>query len=146
MDRRAFLATLSAAAASPAPRGGLILNEDANHYFATRTGRRLAATEVSSFVDQYAGTRVRELFFNVNAMRAGFASKTRTSFFDGYDPNGPDNQPLFASVSPVEAKAARAWVHQAWQLNQDGLDPYRLWLERARHHRIGAWVSVVPSY
>lgn len=142
MDRRAFLASLSAAAASPVPRGGLVLNEDANHYFATRTGRRLAAAEVASFVDQYAGTQVRELFFNVNAMRAGFASKSRTSFFDGYDPNGPDNQPLFASVSPAEAKAARAWVHQAWQLNQDGIDPYRLWLERARHHRIGAWVSV----
>ena len=142
MDRRVFLNTLTASAAPPLPWGRLILNEDPNHYFATRTGRRLAASDVSRFVDQYAGTQVRELFFNVNAMRAGFASKTRTSFFDGYDPNGADTQPLFASISPSEAKAARAWVHQAWQLNQDGLDPYRLWLARARRHRIGAWISV----
>jgi hypothetical protein len=49
---------------------------------------------------------------------------------------------MFASVSAAEAKGARAWVHQAWQLNQDGIDPYRLWLERARRHKIGAWVSV----
>jgi len=142
MDRRAFLASLTAAAAPRSSQGGIVLNEDANHYFATRAGRRLTAAEVSSFIDQYAGTQVRDLFINVNAMRAGFRSKTRTSFFDGYDPSGPDNQPLFASASPSEAKAARAWVHLAWQLDQDGIDPYRLWLERARHHRIGAWVSV----
>ena len=142
MDRRVFLTSLGAAAAAPSPKGGLILNEDSNHYFATRTGRRLEASEVSAFVDQYANTQVRELFFNVNAMRAGFASKTRTSFFDGYDPNGPDNQPMFASSSPAEAKSARAWVHQAWQMSQDAIDPYRLWLERARRHRIGAWVSI----
>ncbi|MBI2689412.1 MAG: hypothetical protein HYX27_24155 [Acidobacteria bacterium] len=142
MDRRVFLGTLPAVGA-PLPRqGGITLNEDANHYFATRTGRRLTGGEVSSFVDQYANTQVRELFFNVNAMRAGFRSKTRTAFFDGYEPKGQDNQPLFASVSPQEAKSARSWVHQAWQLDQDGIDPYKLWLERARHHRIGAWISV----
>jgi uncharacterized lipoprotein YddW (UPF0748 family) len=27
-------------------------------------------------------------------------------------------------------------------MHQDGIDPYRLWLARARKHRIGAWVSV----
>ncbi|HEU0120104.1 MAG TPA: hypothetical protein VFQ91_06225 [Bryobacteraceae bacterium] len=142
MDRRVFLASLSAAAARTAPAPGLSLNEDANHFFATRSGRRLTAEDVSSFVDQYAHTQIRELLFNVNAMRAGFASKTRTSFFDGYDPTGPDNQPMFASVPVAEAKAARAWVHLAWQLHQDGIDPYRLWLERARKHNIGAWVSI----
>ena len=142
MDRRIFLGTLAAAAAPGFTRGGLALNEDSNHYFANRAGRRLTAAEVSAFVDQYAGTQVRELLFNVNAMRAGFRSKTRTSFFDGYDPKGPDNQPMFASVSAQEAKGARAWVHQAWQMDQDGIDPYRLWLERARKHKIGAWVSV----
>ena len=142
MDRRVFLATLSAAAAPPAPRRALILNEDSNHFFASRAPRRLSAAEVAAFIDQYANTQVGDIFLNVNAMRAGFPSKTRTSFFDGYDPNGPDNQPLFASVSPQEAKFARAWVHLAWQLYQDGIDPYRLWLERARRHRIGAWVSV----
>ncbi len=143
MDRRVFLATLGgAAAAAPSQRGGISLNEDSNHYFASRAGRRLGAEAVSSFVDQYAGTQVRELLLNVNAMRAGFPSKTRTSFWDGYDPKGPDNQELFASVPAAEAKFARAWVHQAWQMHQDGIDPYRLWLARARKHRIGAWVSV----
>ena len=98
MDRRFFLAALPAAAFAAAPAGRLLLNEDANHFFSSRAGKRLAAGEVSAFVDQYAGTQVRELLFNVNAMRAGFASKTRTSFFDGYDPQGPDNQAMFASV------------------------------------------------
>jgi len=143
MDRRTFLAALSAtAAAAPARRTSLVLNEDANHFFATRAGRHLGADEVSAFVDQYKDTQVRELLFNVNAMRAGFRSKTRTAFFDGYDPKGPDSQPMFASVSSQEAKAARAWVHLAWQLDQDGIDPYKLWLARARKHGIGAWASI----
>jgi hypothetical protein len=67
----------------------------------------LGAEEVSSFVDQYAGTQVRELLLNVNAMRAGFPSKTRSSFWDGYDPKGPDNQELFASVPAAEAKPGK---------------------------------------
>lgn len=142
MDRRVFLTSLGALGASPAPRGGIVLNEDSNHYFSSRAGQRLSASEVSGFVDQYAGTQVRDLFFNVNAMRAGFPSKTRTSFVDGYEPKGPDSQEMFASVSAAEAKGARAWVHQAWQLRQDGIDVYALWLERARKHKIGAWVSV----
>jgi hypothetical protein len=142
MERREFLTSLAAAAAPGQRRGGLILNEDSNHYYASRAGKRLSGEEVASFVDQYAGTKVRDLFFNVNAMRAGFPSKTRTSFFDGYDPKGPDNQAMLASVPAGEAKFARAWVHQAWQMHADGLDPYRLWLERARRRGIGAWVSV----
>lgn len=143
MLRRSFLLGSAAAwANSSTSRTGISLNEDANHFFATRAGRRLSSGEVSAFVDQYANTQVRELFINVNAMRAGFASKTRTSFFDGYDPSGPDSQPMFASVPAAEAKAARAWVHLAWQLNQDGIDPYALWLGGAKRHRIGAWISM----
>jgi len=142
MNRRTFLGSSAAALVAGPAGGGIALNEDSNHYFASRVGKRLTAAEVSSFVDQYAGTQVRELLFNVNAMRAGFPSKTRTSFTTGYDPNGPDQQPMFASVPAAEAKFARAWVHQAWQLEQDGIDVYRLWLARARKHRIGAWVSM----
>jgi hypothetical protein len=141
MNRRTFLGSGAALLAAPAS-GGIVLNEDSNHYFASRAGKRLTASEVSSFVDQYAGTQVRELLFNVNAMRAGFPSKTRTSFTTGYDPNGPDQQPMFASVPAAEAKFARAWVHQAWQLERDGIDVYKLWLARARKHGIGAWVSM----
>ncbi|MBM3783402.1 MAG: hypothetical protein FJW30_03530 [Acidobacteria bacterium] len=141
MERRSFLA-LGAFAQGAERGGGLALNEDSNHFFSSRAGQRLTAADVSAFVDQYAGTQVQDLLFNVNAMRAGFPSTTRSSFWDGYDPNGPDTQPLFASVKAEEAKSARAWVHQAWQLHWDGIDVYKLWLARARKHRIGAWVSI----
>ena len=123
MNRRTFLGSGAALLAAPSV-GGIVLNEDSNHYFASRAGKRLTANEVSAFVDQYARTQVRELLLNVNAMRAGFPSKTRTSFTTGYDPNGPDQQPMFASVPAAEAKFARVWVHQAWQLEQDGIDVY----------------------
>jgi hypothetical protein len=142
MDRRDFLMTLPAAAATVARQSRLLLNEDSNHFFASRAGKRLTAKEVTAFVDQYAETNVGDLLFNVNAMRAGFPSKTRTSFTDGYDPKGPDNQEMFASVPAGEAKFARAWVHLAWELQQEGIDVYGLWLQRARERRMGAWVSV----
>lgn len=138
------MATAAGAALYPAgTAGGLVLNEDCNHFFSSRAGKRLSRDEVAQFVDQYAGTQVRALFINVNAQRTGYASRVWTPFWEGYRPEEGDGQPLFASQPAGEArKATRAWVHHAWQLHQDGIDPYQEWLQRARKHGIGAWVSV----
>ncbi len=124
------------------PRGGLCLNEDNSHYFSTRAGKKLDAETVASWVDQYAKTQVRELMLSTNAMRTSYDSKVWEPIWKGYDPNGPDDQPLLASTPAAARKGARDWIHTAWQLNQDGIDPYKLWIERARKHRISPWISM----
>ena len=97
------LDTKKTPAKSAAASGGISLNEDNSHYFFTRAGKKLAAETVASFVDQYAKTQVRELMLSANSMRTSFASKVWNPIWKGYDPNGADDQPLFAST-PVAAR------------------------------------------
>ncbi len=144
-SRRYFLgqAFSAVAAAVPAtPRTALCLNEDNSHYYFTRAGQDLDAERVAGFVDQYAGTQVRELLLSPNSMRTSYASEVWDPIWRGYDPAGPDDQPLFASTPAGARQSSRQWVHTAWQLAQKKVDPYRLWIARARRHGISPWLSM----
>lgn len=127
---------------SKAPTTALCLNEDDSHFFSTRAGKKLDAAAVDAWVDQYAGTQVRELMLCPNAMRASFASKVWDPIWHGYDPDGPDDQPLLASLPAGQRKGVRGWIHTAWQLHQDGIDPYARWIARARKVGISPWLSM----
>ena len=121
---------------------GIMLNEDDSHYFSTRAGAKLTAEKVASWVDQYADTQVKELVLNPNCMRTSYGSKVWDPIWKGYDPAGPDDQPLFRSRPPKEWKEIRRWVHTAWQLHHDGIDPYALWIKRSREKNISPWISM----
>jgi hypothetical protein len=122
--------------------GGLALNEDNSHFFSTRAGHRVTAAEVDAWVEQYAGTQVRELMISPNSMRTSYASKVWDPIWRGYDPNGPDDQPLLRSTPPEARKGARRWIHTAWQLDQDGIDVYARWIAAARRRGISPWLSM----
>ncbi len=120
----------------------ITFNEDNSHYFFSRAGQDLTAEKVASFVDQYADTQVREILFSANSQRTSFASKVWDSVWKDYDPKGPDDQPLFASTPKESRAVARSWIHTAWKLNQQGLDPYALWMKRARQKKLSPWISM----
>jgi hypothetical protein len=148
LRRREFLALPAAVVpaatlpAGAAPTTALCLNEDNSHWFFTRAGKPVSREMVASFVDQYAGTQVRELILSANSQRTSFASRAWDPIWKGYDPKGPDDQPLFHST-PAEGRAgARKWVHTAWALADQGIDAYALWIERARKHRLSPWISM----
>jgi hypothetical protein len=122
--------------------GGLCLNEDNSHYFYTRAGQKLDEAAVDSWVDQYAGAQIRELMLCPNAMRTSYASSVWDPIWRGYDPNGPDDQPLLASSSPEARQSARRWIHTAWELHQAGIDVYARWIRRARQLGLSPWLSV----
>lgn len=136
------LPALPTLAAEPARTTALSLNEDNSHYFFTRAGQALTRESVASFVDQYAGTQVRELILSANSQRTSFPSKVWDPIWKGYDPNAPDDQPLFRSTPPEGRAGARKWVHTAWSLAQQNIDPYQLWIERARQHKLSPWISM----
>jgi hypothetical protein len=124
-------------------RGGIALNEDDSHYFFTRAGQALDREAVAGWVDQYAETQVKELILNPNCMRTSYASNAWNPIWHGYDPRGKDDQPLLASLaSPEERKNVRKWIHTAWQLHHDGIDPYQVWIERCRQKQISPWISM----
>ncbi len=128
--------------APPSSSGGLCLNEDNSHYFSTRAGKKLDTATVASWVDQYARTQVRELMLCVNCMRTSYDSKVWDPIWRGYDPQAGNDQPLLASTPPAARQGARDWIHTAWQLHRDGIDPYQVWIARARQHGIAPWISM----
>ena len=92
---------------------GIMLNEDNSHYFYSRAGEELTGEKVAAWVDQYAGTHVKELLLNVNCMRTSFDSALWDPIWKGYDPDAPDDQPLLKSLDPKKRKTARNWIHTA---------------------------------
>ncbi len=121
---------------------GITLNEDDSHYYGTHAGQRLDAAKVASWVDGYAQGQVKELIFNPNAMRTSYGSKVWDPIWLNYDPNGPDDQPLFKSLPPKDREWPRKWIHTAWQLHQDGIDPYRIWMDVSRKKKVSPWISM----
>jgi hypothetical protein len=75
-------------------------------------------------------------------MRTSYASAVWDPIWRGYDPDGPDDQPLLASLSPENAQRARRWIHTAWRLAQQGIDPYAVWIARSRALGISPWLSM----
>ena len=60
------------------PGGGLILNEDCNHFAHSRTADEITPEGVDALVDNYAAnTQVTDLVFNPNAMRSSVASQVK---------------------------------------------------------------------
>lgn len=121
---------------------GIILNEDNSHYCISRAGQALDESTVASWVDQYAGTQVTDLVLNVNAMRTTFGSQVWDPIWAGYDPEGGPDQPMFQGLRENLRSHATPFVHTAWDLHRRGIDPYRLWIDRARQKGIRPWISM----
>ena len=135
MDKQARLMQTSA-------EPGVMLNEDNSHFYFTRAGQELDEEKVAAWVDQYAGTQVRELLMCPNCMRTSYASEVWDPIWLGYDPQGSDDQPLLASTAPASREVARGWIDTAWKLHLAGIDPYAVWIDRCRKVGISPWLSM----
>jgi hypothetical protein len=116
----------AAAAERPLPTGLLIVNEDNSHFFGSRPPEEMTRAGLVAWVDGYANTRVTHLFLSPNSMRASFRSRTREAIWD----------PV-AGVEPKEL-----WPQNAKRLHEAGLDPYAIWIARARERGLSPWLSM----
>lgn len=128
-----FALALTAVQLSPAAevvaaslRGAFVINEDNSHFFGTRPPEAMNLAGLHAFIDQYAGTKVTHLFLSPNSMRASFRSRTRDAIWD-----------------PVEGREPEGlWPRNARRLHEAGLDPYAVWIARARERGISPWLSM----
>jgi len=81
---------------------------------------------VQAMVDGYAGGAVTHFFLSPNSMRASFRSRTRDAIWD--------------PVDGVEADGL--WPQNAKRLDQAGIDPYAIWIDRCRTQGISPWISM----
>jgi len=129
MNKFALALALATAASLPAAEPGIVINEDSSHFFTSRPPEMMSLEGLHAFIDQYAGTKVSHLFLNPNAMKASFKSATREAIWELGDQKMPEG-------------AGKKWMDNARLLHEKGLDPYAIWIARAREKGISPWISM----
>lgn len=118
-------------------------NEDCTNFFWYRQFPEGKAGElVDRYVDVIADAGVTTLLVNTNARRTNYKSDVWEAFFDGYDPDGPDDQPFLASVPKENIAAYRKGVGNMLEVHEQGVDYPARMIERCRHHGIACWVTL----
>ncbi len=123
---------------------GPIFNQDCTDLFYSHTIK--AGVDGGAVIDQYvdvlAEAGVTVLMCNTNARKTNYKSGVWETFWDGYDPNGPDDQPFFKPIAPAEAPAWRRLVHSMWAVDNQGVDYPARMIARSRVRGISPWVSL----
>ncbi len=107
-------------------RNMLVINEDNSHFFGSRGPEQMTLEGLHAWVDQYAGGAVTHLFLCSNSMRASFRSKSRDAIWDPVNGTEPQGR----------------WPENAKRLHDRGLDPYAIWISRARQKKISPWLTM----
>ncbi len=118
----------AAAKAHPQPssfEGAFVINEDNCHFFNSRPPEEMTEDGLHAFIDQYADGAVTHLFLCPNAQRASFRSRSREAIWD-----------------PATLSLGWQWEKNAKLLHDRGLDPYAIWIQRAREKHLSPWLSM----
>ncbi|MCE5241153.1 hypothetical protein LLH23_22035 [bacterium] len=137
------LAMAAPAKGAPMP-SGLLFNLDETDFCYNH--RLTADVDAGAVLDQYidiicdAGTQV--LFINTNARKTNYASDAWESYFDGYQPDGPDDQPALQGLPEQGHEAYRHMIHSMWALDAQGVDYAARIAARCRQRGVSPWVSL----
>lgn len=137
-------ATVCAAAAEPAGKlSGLLHNEDCTNFFYFQDFPPGKAGEIADrYVDVLAEAGVTVLFCNTNARRTNYRSDVWEAFWDGYDADGPDDQPFLTSIPKGQVKTYRKLIGNMLAVHQQGIDyPARI-AAHCRRRGISPWISL----
>jgi hypothetical protein len=79
---------------------------------------------------------------NTNARRTHYRSRVWDAYWDGYDPNGPDDQPFLAPVPRGQVADFRKGIGNMLAVHKQGIDyPARV-VARCRHNGMSPWISL----
>jgi hypothetical protein len=129
-----------------APIQGPLLNEDATEFFyRAEIPPGKAGEVVDQYIDGLAKAGIKVFLVNTNCRRTNYRSRVWDSFWDGYDPAGPDNQPFLAPVADDGNPGKtlyRKLVHNTYTLDKEGVDwPARV-AQRCRRNGMSPWISL----
>jgi hypothetical protein len=121
---------------------GLLHNEDCTDFFRQNIPDGKAAEIVDSYIDILAGAGVSILMCNTNSRRTNYRSKVWEAFWDGYNPDGADNQPFMAAVPQNDRETYRKIIGNMYEVYRQGVDYPAQVIKRCRHHGISPWISL----
>ena len=125
------------------PVRGLFHNEDSTHIFSSQQFPAGKAGEViDRYVDVMADAGVTVFLCNTNSQRTNYRGSAWDAYWDGYDPDGPDDQPFLAPIPQDDVKNYRNTIANMLSVHQQGIDyPARV-VQRCRHKNISPWISL----
>lgn len=125
----------------------LYYNEDSTDFFyhGDHTGG-VGGAHLDAYIDRIASAGVTTFLCNTNARRTNYASDVWTPTWEGFDPEGPDDQPYLAGISedgqPVDVSGWRRLATNMLALHEEGVDyPARV-IERCRLRGMSAWITL----
>jgi hypothetical protein len=124
------------------PMKGLFCNIDDSVFFLRDIPEGKAGELIDQYVDVMKEAGTTTLLCCTNARRTNYRSKVWDAYWDGYDPNGPDDQPFFAAVPTAELQDTRKWIHNTWLVDHQGIDYPSRMIERCRHDGISPWITL----
>ena len=124
---------------------GLMYNEDFGRFiFLPREDVRKEV--IDAYVDRLAAAGVTHGLICTCARRTNYASEVWEAIWDGYDPEGPDDQPFLRGYAGYH-DAGRLQQHRremdtVLEWGRQGIDVPASWLARCRERGVSAWVSL----
>ncbi len=140
----AFCGLLAGQSQSKAePKRELFHNEDSTNFFYFQD---IPDTDVGIVVDRYidvmADAGVTTFICNTNSRRTNYRGKVWDTYWDGYDPDGPDDQPFLKPMRLGTVKNYRKLIGNMLKVHKQGIDyPARI-VERCRHRGISPWITL----
>jgi len=123
---------------------GLLFNQDCTDFFyqhAIGPGVDGGAL-LDEYIDILAEAGVTVMMCNTNARKTNYRSAVWEAFWDGYDPDGPDDQPYFRAVPEGDVAGYRRLVGSMLALREQGVDyPARV-ISRCRQRGISPWITL----
>jgi hypothetical protein len=128
---------------------GICINEDNAHFYTLRHPEQMTEDELKGVIDFYSASgNVKSIMFCANVQRALFDSKVWQPLWDGYEPEGDENQPFLQWIDNPKEKTlevpnhGRLWVHNLWLLKERGIEHLKVWLAHARNCGVEGWLTV----
>lgn len=113
----------------------LFFNEDWTHFLWSRFENKIELNEqvLKDFIYQYKGTKITDFCLNVN----GSISSAKSEIFETFA------QKYLASSENGEAVDYKnTYAKAAYDLEQAGLDQYKIWVDSLREIGIRPWISI----
>ncbi|MCP4645005.1 MAG: family 10 glycosylhydrolase [bacterium] len=110
----------------------LILNNDCTNYFVSHGMEDMTLEGLQSVIDDFEGTQVGQLLINAGSQRTIYRSKVWDSYMDS------DEDDLPEELREANRKIDRAMV----RLEEQGLDPIAVWVDRCREKGISPWITM----
>ena len=123
---------------------GLLFNQDCTDFFYTNAIR--AGVDGGAVLDAYfdvlADAGVTTLLINTNARKTNYKGEVWETFWGGYDPDGPDDQPYFRGVPTGDVPGYRRMMHAMMELDRQGVDYTDRTIKRCRLRGVSPWVTL----